>query len=161
MENETDVSCEQKNIDTLTEVKTEEPFTKSEMQVLSKGKKSSVVKCVAEYNINEGRGLETSRLDIIKYFSCKICDRSFANRDSLRSHSFLHIKRVHICDICGRPFSQKGDLRKHLLIHSGEKPFQCDLCLRSFNRKQHLIRHSRIHSGEKPYVCKICGKAFP
>ena len=124
-----------------------------------------------------------------KKYQCKMCDKSFAVRNSLYRHKFIHMdenpfkcttcskacsnrpdlkkhERVHtgerpfICKTCKKAFSQLGDLKKHERIHTGEKPYKCKICAKSFSTSTYLIIHERIHTGEKPFQCKICKKCF-
>lgn len=95
---------------------------------------------------------------------CKICDRTFANHESLKKH----LKHIHtdskryVCNHCGRKFNQAYELREHSYQHSDTKPYKCESCPRTFARPSSLKAHNRKHTGERPYKCTAdqCEKAF-
>ena len=121
---------------------------------------------------------------------CYVCDKSYADRYSLRYHlrthgigrqirceycnkSFskpsrleAHIRAQHDnirdfdCLQCGKKFKSREHLRNHLTRHSGERPFACDVCSDRFRHKTSLLTHMRSHQGSRPYCCETCGKTF-
>ena len=124
-----------------------------------------------------------------KKYQCKMCDKSFAVKNSLYRHNFIHMEEnPYKCTTCSKACSNISDLKKHQRIHTGENPFECNKCDKVFasigSLKRHefihmdknpyrcnacskafgdisdLKRHERIHTGERPYKCKYCSKAF-
>ena len=121
---------------------------------------------------------------------CYVCDKSYADRYSLRYHlrthgigrqirceycnkSFskpsrleAHVRAQHDnirdfdCLQCGKKFKTRVHLRNHLTRHSGERPFACDVCSDRFRHKASLVAHMRSHEGSRPYCCETCGKTF-
>ncbi|XP_055875602.1 oocyte zinc finger protein XlCOF6-like isoform X3 [Biomphalaria glabrata] len=64
------------------------------------------------------------------------------------------------CNICAKTFASRNSIKIHVFTHTGEKPFQCDVCNRKFTLSHFLTRHKLVHSSEKPFVCNICGESF-
>ncbi|KAJ3219677.1 hypothetical protein HDU67_010039 [Dinochytrium kinnereticum] len=77
------------------------------------------------------------------------CSRTFPNRELLRSHRRIHLrKREFPCiwrgpngEKCESIMYRKQDLERHHLTHLPFKGFFCDACERSFTRKDGLVRH--------------------
>lgn len=65
-----------------------------------------------------------------KRFVCEVCDKSFLVEQSLKNHSWIHIRdEDYSCFTCQRSFRFQSDLDKHLTSHkpSGFK-FNCNIC---------------------------------
>ena len=135
----------------------------------------------ARVHENSHKGQETK---------CYICDKSYADRYSLRYHLRTHgIGRQIRCEYCNKGFSKPSRLEAHVraqhdnirdfdclqcgkkfktrvhLInharrHSGERPFSCSVCSDRFRHKASLVAHMRSHVGSRPYCCEVCGKTF-
>ena len=100
---------------------------------------------------------------------CKVCKKTFLNRESLRVHEE---KTGHAfkfpCDLCGKRFKQKIQMKRHQeQVHSDEQPFQCNRCDRKFKNEFSWKRHQEndeIHeklANWTPFIsCNICGKQF-
>ena len=69
-------------------------------------------------------------------------------------------KKDFQCKVCERKFSEKASLKRHMLTHTKAKPHECDICKKKFSMKCNLVRHFRIHLGEQPYGCADCEKWF-
>ncbi|KAI8845499.1 hypothetical protein BC829DRAFT_357739, partial [Chytridium lagenaria] len=77
------------------------------------------------------------------------CNRQFPNRDLLRSHRRIHLrKRDYPCtwigpdgETCDRIMYRKQDLERHVLTHLPFKVFGCSGCGKSFTRRDGLVRH--------------------
>ena len=120
-------------------------------------------------------------------YECKICDRKFNQKGTLKEHSLLphsyqctdcekkfnkksqlnkHCSIFHAgklsCKICGTEFKMKEYLSKHITaIHEGIKPFECTICNENFRFEKALIKHyAGVHEGKKPFQCNVCENAF-
>ena len=114
---------------------------------------------------------------------CKLCDKSFALRQSLNLHmNIVHNEKKdtagisnscsavrrksickrslknNLCNQCGMLFPKKQKLSVHLRTHT--KPYQCNQCNESFVEKCNLTAHLRIHSNKNSYRCEHCDKVF-
>lgn len=79
-------------------------------------------------------------------FSCKLCSKSFTQKDILRQHINRHhtenpIIDLHKCPKCPKSFYHASGLSRHILIHNGRK-FECSVCAKQFNDKSALKRHT-------------------
>ena len=124
--------------------------------------------------------LVTEELKRTSNFECKLCKKTFAQKNNLNRHKLkskahlamvanCQLQRMHRsyygekpfeCKICGKNFRRADTLDAHELIHTGEKPFACTICGDRFTEKSNCTRHERTHSGEKPFKCDQCDKKF-
>ncbi len=102
-----------------------------------------------------------------KYFSCTLCDKSFASKQYLSIHiNAIHLKlKPFSCTLCDKSFSQKGKLNEHVAgVH--EKSFCCTLCDKSFTQKTSLTAHVEAkhkessHQESKIFACTMCDKIY-
>lgn len=67
-----------------------------------------------------------------KKFTCDVCDKSFLVEQSLKNHSWTHIRdEEYSCFTCQRSFKFQSDLDKHIKSHkpSGSGlSYSCNLC---------------------------------
>ena len=93
---------------------------------------------------------------------CKVCQRRFTSKASLKNHEELHFDsslKVK-CDICGKVMKQAVNLKSHRLTHfNSSKHFDCDICSKSFRTSSAYKQHKSIHSS-KIFSCYKCGKEF-
>lgn len=88
---------------------------------------------------------------------CKICGRSFTNRDEILYHLKVHAgsrtvknpsEKKFQCEHCERRFFTRKDVKRHLVVHTGKRDFLCQFCPQRFGRKDHLVRHiKKSHGG--------------
>ncbi|XP_051928989.1 zinc finger protein 271-like [Hippocampus zosterae] len=110
--------------------------------------------------------LKNSEVDVAhpadgKQFNCSICDKTVANKGSLKTHMLTHTgEKPFACPICDKRFSIKQNMKRHMAIHTGEKPYSCSVCAKRFYVEFEMKRHKRIHTSEKPFMCSLCGKSF-
>ena len=94
-------------------------------------------------------------------FKCEACGYECVSAGSLKRHKITHTDERHFpCDECEKKFIQKINVRNHKRIHAGERPFKCDICNKRFTQKSNLTVHKRTHTGECPFTCDICDKRF-
>jgi len=77
------------------------------------------------------------------------CAKTFSSKFNLRRHvnvSHLSIK-AFLCEICGKSFASKQNVKEHRFIHTGEKPFHCGVtgCGRFFRQASQLTSHRKSH----------------
>lgn len=75
------------------------------------------------------------------------CIKTFSSKFNLRRHvnvSHLSIK-AFLCEICGKSFASKQNVKEHRFIHTGEKPFRCTGCGRCFRQASQLSSHRKTH----------------
>lgn len=123
-----------------------------------------------------------------KIYNCKICNKTFFNSNTYKSHTrsnhkvnadkalcsvcghyvkniYAHmvshsVRKRHQCYQCEKQFRDRSLLNQHLLVHSGRKPFICSVCGKCFNSLYNLKVHERGHKGNRSHICEICGKGF-
>ena len=96
-----------------------------------------------------------------KPYTCSLCNKSFALKDTMIIHMRTHTKeKPFSCILCIKPFSTKTNLTRHMRIHTGEKPFSCMICNKLFSHSSEVKSHMRTHTGEKLFSCSHCNKSF-
>ena len=99
--------------------------------------------------------------NIVKPFTCEVCDRKFRQKSGRNVHMRIHTgEKPFKCNICDQQFSQKNSLQAHKRTHTGEKPYKCNICNTNFTQRGHLNDHVRIHSSEKKFKCDLCPKSY-
>ena len=100
-----------------------------------------------------------------KPFSCKLCEKSFATKYTLKSHTLnVHFKtktkptykKTRVAVFVPSELEENGtsDMMQQNVL-------TCDKCGQSFNWHSSLISHKINHHGLRPYQCDVCGKTFP
>jgi len=129
-------------------------------------------KCPMAFTVNDI--LQRHMLTHYKPFVCNICNKNYAQAQSLKFHMMTHTgERPFTCQDCGKGFIQKGALddhamRKHkrgagvLKQKKRLKKWQCEMCPKAFESNYSLQKHVQTHLGDKlkPHNCIVCGKAF-
>jgi len=105
-----------------------------------------------------------------KPMQCKMCDKSFPDRYTLKMHKKTHDgEKCFRCDLCPYSSISQRHLESHMLIHTDQKPFRCDQCEQSFRQKQLLKRHQNLYHNpayvpptpkEKTHECTECNRTF-
>lgn len=88
---------------------------------------------------------------------CCLCQKSFANRGSLRTHiETFHFKMQMLCDLCPKMFSKKPIMVHHMKSVHSRKKFACNICDYKSAFKNWLHLHKMTHASE--VECSICNK---
>ncbi|KAG5871593.1 hypothetical protein JTB14_022697 [Gonioctena quinquepunctata] len=96
-----------------------------------------------------------------KCFKCPHCDRLFASRYNLETHSVTHSgAKNHKCTTCEKSFSTKTGLKNHYATHNEDRLFQCEICAKTFKTNRRLYVHKLCHATEEKYECEICLQKF-
>lgn len=94
-------------------------------------------------------------------FSCNVCNKKLANKNTYRDHMQSHEQYLFICDQCGKGFATKASMNIHLVARHGvPSSYECDSCSFKAPRRIELIEHIRLHTGERPFTCEKCGLNF-
>ena len=81
-----------------------------------------------------------------KPMSCKLCEKSFPDRYTLKMHKKSHDgEKCFRCELCPYSSISQRHLESHMLIHTDQKPYKCDQCDQSFRQKQLLKRHQNLY----------------
>ena len=112
------------------------------------------------------RGMEKLAKEEAGIFKCKLCDRMFNYKSTLKNHiRTFHAEKSHVCCLCDRGFPTERDLQRHSYTHtdSANKPYKCDKpgCNKAFTCKSSHNKHVRLkHEKNKVYRCSVCTRAF-
>uniref|UniRef100_A0A336N2T6 CSON009206 protein n=1 Tax=Culicoides sonorensis TaxID=179676 RepID=A0A336N2T6_CULSO len=110
--------------------------------------------------------LDLFHQELPRKYTCKICQKTFKTRVTVRSHYFaIHTERRNFkCQYCDKMFFYKRSVQSHEEIqHLGVKgKFICDICGQTSNSRGDLNRHRLRHDKIKSHVCPYdqCGKRF-
>ena len=111
-------------------------------------------------------GLEVNSQAKGKEHFCQFCGAGFTSRNYLLRHMSAHTGEFK-CEKCLRSFARKETLRSHVLQCNPElvadpqsklQAHQCKVCKRVFGKELTLKNHMKLHTGE--YKCSKCQKSF-
>ena len=95
-------------------------------------------------------------------FQCDFCATTCGRKTDLRLHvqkQHTSAENIH-CKICNKGFPDRHSLKEHRKIHDGQKCFKCELCPYASTSQRHLETHLLLHTDEKPFNCNTCDQAF-
>ena len=126
----------------------------------------------------------------IKLYQCNLCEMSYTQFHSLKSHSknihkvlkmkshlqykinscdknftkFNNLKPIY-CKLCKKTFLESRSLKLHIQdVHEGENSFKdvkCHFCKKEYCSEQSLKMHIKnVHEKRKDFQCKYCRKYF-
>ncbi|XP_028301530.1 axoneme-associated protein mst101(2)-like isoform X2 [Gouania willdenowi] len=97
----------------------------------------------------------------IKPFVCQICNKSYATRQDVESHTRSHTgEKPFSCEFCEKRFIRRVQLNMHLRRHLGERRFWCPECNKGFMDMSNMKKHMLTHTGLKPHACPHCPKTY-
>ncbi|XP_037033364.1 zinc finger protein 816-like [Bradysia coprophila] len=120
--------------------------------------------CSKVYSTKQSLKLHNQSVHMhLRPFKCELCQRSFADKYTLTTHTRIHSgSRPYACPYCEKNFVQHSALTKHKRVHTKEKPFKCEICFKAFSDRSSLIPHRKLHTGvcDRPFRCEICKADF-
>ncbi|XP_060809240.1 zinc finger protein 286A isoform X1 [Amyelois transitella] len=95
-----------------------------------------------------------------KILRCVICEEKFSYFKLLVDHMSEHYPNYR-CKICNKGFVNKNTLRGHMCRHN-EGVFQCSKCSKIFSTRCHMVSHERVVHVLKNKVlkCRYCLEKF-
>lgn len=101
-------------------------------------------------------------------FKCNLCDKSYDNYSSLKTHRNIHSKKF-MCQICNKANASLTALRRHFKSHKidcGQENLEhdknyvfCDICCKYVN-KFRLTYHRRTAHDKQFPTCEYCKRSF-
>jgi KRAB domain-containing zinc finger protein len=103
-----------------------------------------------------------------KEFGCSICEKKFHSKYAANKHLQTHDKNrtmAHKCEICEKSFFNIGSLKSHQLQHHIAGAPRCSFCSRVFRTeelrdKHEETTHNHAKNLEKLYPCSQCSLQF-
>ncbi|XP_068627108.1 zinc finger protein 564-like [Battus philenor] len=90
---------------------------------------------------------------------CSVCGHRAPTLNKLRSHMKRHAERQR-CGQCDKTFADRSSLRTHLFIHNGSKEFSCPRCGKAFLFKRAMELHQLTHEASAQLYCHQCDMNF-
>jgi uncharacterized Zn-finger protein len=80
------------------------------------------------------------------------CGKEYSTKVNLKRHILIsHVKSKRFtCERCDRSFASKQNLVEHSYMHSGEKPYECVFCKERFRHISSLSLHYKFHREGMP-----------
>ena len=109
-------------------------------------------------------------------YKCSICNRTFKNVPSIKSHMIVHSKKIYRCPICGTKTKSEISFKNHVYLHQSNL-YKCQYCNDVFTSledlRMHLCKHAiynitdndyfidhkELHM-QKGFICNHCGVEF-
>ena len=55
-------------------------------------------------------------------------------------------EKPHTCKVCDKSFTQTSSMKTHMILHTREKPHSCQICGKSFTRASKMTKHMGVHN---------------
>ncbi|XP_069364504.1 zinc finger protein 266-like isoform X2 [Maniola hyperantus] len=97
---------------------------------------------------------------------CEVCGKMFRNKDSLRTHLFIHKgEKEHACPRCDKMFLFKKAMELHLISHDASAQLYCHECDMNFKNKMSFNQHMKynlkhVDPAKLKHACTLCDKKF-
>ena len=89
-------------------------------------------------------------------YTCEKCMITFAQKKHVTKHEKEHTEKRHKCELCQRTFNKRDTLISHTNIHLGVKPWECNRCLKQFYSKMGLVSHAKVsHPHQVNEIVKV------
>ena len=75
------------------------------------------------------------------------CGKSYSTKLNLKRHilsKHSSVSRFN-CEVCQKSFASKQNLVEHSYLHSGEKPYSCQFCSKTFRYASTYSMHKSQH----------------
>lgn len=99
-----------------------------------------------------------------KNYPCPECAKTFATKQKMSRHLWIHRKKTFCCEICGISCEFQNQLNEHRLTQhaNDQRAFPCPKCGRSFVSRQGLWEHDKFHhkTPTDQFKCLECDKNF-
>lgn len=103
-----------------------------------------------------------------RVFKCTICDKSYDNYSSLKTHRNTHSDKF-VCQICNKQNASLTALRRHFKSHKidcdqdnlefDENYIFCDICMKYVNKIRMDYHQKTVHDKKFP-MCDYCKRTF-
>ena len=86
-------------------------------------------------------------------WQCKVCGNTCSARRDIKEHAETHIESVtHSCHVCNKTFANRNSLRCHIRdIHS--ELFSCNICGKSGMNRKANYKHKRECENQIMHFC--------
>ncbi|XP_054715454.1 zinc finger protein 26-like [Uloborus diversus] len=106
--------------------------------------------------------LEKKSPTVVKIFSCKICEKTFASSVDFRYHRCMRVNFSNVlvkCQYCFEDIKTCGLAAHMRQVHADQDPYRCEQCGASLRSRTALKKHVYAHHGNSLF-CEVCKKRF-
>jgi len=102
--------------------------------------------CFNQQSLQIHEKTHTGSLAERKIFTCNFCSAAFTTAQNLKGHvkSVHEGVKPYSCQICDRKFAYKDTLEAHMPTHTGEAAYKCENCEKSFKQRSSLCTHRKL-----------------
>jgi len=102
--------------------------------------------CFNQQSLQIHEKTHTGSLAERKTFTCNFCSAAFTTAQNLKGHikSVHEGVKPYSCQICDRAFAYKDTLEAHMPTHTGEAAYKCENCEKSFKQRSSLCTHRKL-----------------
>ncbi|XP_055534591.1 gastrula zinc finger protein XlCGF53.1-like [Wyeomyia smithii] len=100
---------------------------------------------------NAGHNIRQKKKITEKKFQCSSCGQTFRTNYDLLDHDRFYHQNIPgaTCKLCNKHFRHRSSLRKHQIVHIGDKPYECTHCGSAFKSTITLVNHIAKEHGIK------------